>query len=134
MTKVVVRTDDVVCFFSRAKDAARRADQRQAFEGKVTLSFEDLQRTFTVLSVARRLRAWSVQLRYWPVQAIPVTAGKARSTARILPPFKLPKIVPIFERGSAKRLRCWTSVGAHVHDGQNVPIANLPKRSYKRTH
>ncbi len=54
MTKVVIRTDDVAGFFSRAKDAARRADQGEAFEGRVTLSFEDPQRMFTVLSEARR--------------------------------------------------------------------------------
>lgn len=54
MTKVVVRTDDVAGFFARAKDAARRADHGEAFEEKVTLSFEDPQRMFTVLSEARR--------------------------------------------------------------------------------
>lgn len=54
MTKVVIRTDDVDGFFARAKDAARRADNGQKFEGKVTLSFEDPQRMFTVLSEARR--------------------------------------------------------------------------------
>ena len=54
MTKVVIRTDDVEGFFARAKDAARRADRGQAFEGKVTLSFEDPQRMFAVLSEARR--------------------------------------------------------------------------------
>jgi len=54
MTKVVVRTDDVDGFFLRAKDGARRADQGQVFEGKVTLSFEDPQRMFTVLSETRR--------------------------------------------------------------------------------
>ena len=54
MTKVIVRTDDVASFFSRARDAARRADQRAAFEGKITLTFEDPQRMFTALSEARR--------------------------------------------------------------------------------
>lgn len=54
MTKVVIRTSDVAGFFSRAKDAARKADKGGAFEGKVTLSFEDPQRMFTVLSEARR--------------------------------------------------------------------------------
>ena len=54
MSKVVIRTDDLEGFFSRAKDAARRADQAQQFEEKVTLSFEDPQRMFTVLSEARR--------------------------------------------------------------------------------
>lgn len=54
MSKVVIRTDDVNGFFERAKDAARRADRGQAFDGKVTLSFEDPQRMFTVLSEERR--------------------------------------------------------------------------------
>ena len=54
MTKVVIYTHDVDGFFERAKDAARRADRGQAFDGKVTLSFEDPQRMFTVLSDERR--------------------------------------------------------------------------------
>lgn len=54
MTKVVIRTDDLDGFFARAKDAARRADHGQAFDGKVTISFEDPQRMFTVLSEERR--------------------------------------------------------------------------------
>jgi hypothetical protein len=54
MTKVVVRTDDVAGFFARGKDAARRADQGKPFDGRVTLSFEDPQRMFAVLSEARR--------------------------------------------------------------------------------
>jgi predicted transcriptional regulator len=54
MSKVVIRTDDLDGFFSRAKDAARRADEAQQFEEKVTLSFEDPQRMFTVLSETRR--------------------------------------------------------------------------------
>jgi len=54
MTKVVIRTDDVTGFFSRAKDAARRADRGDAFDGKVTLSFEDPREMFTVLSEERR--------------------------------------------------------------------------------
>ena len=51
---VTVRTDDIASFFKRAKDTARRADQGKPFSGKVTLSFEDPQRMFAVLSVARR--------------------------------------------------------------------------------
>ena len=54
MTKMIVRTDDVSGFFARARDAARRADHGEAFEEKVTLSFEDPQRMFTVLSEGRR--------------------------------------------------------------------------------
>jgi predicted transcriptional regulator len=54
MTQVVIRTDDVAGFFSRAKEAARKADQGEVFDDKVTLAFEDPQRMFTVLSQARR--------------------------------------------------------------------------------
>jgi predicted transcriptional regulator len=54
MSKVVIRTDDLDGFFARAKDAARRADQGQKFEEKVTLSFDDPQRMYTVLSETRR--------------------------------------------------------------------------------
>lgn len=54
MSKVTIRTDDLDGFFARAKATARRADQAQEFEEKVTLSFEDPQRMFTVLSETRR--------------------------------------------------------------------------------
>ena len=54
MSKVLVRTGNVEGFFSRAKHAARRADQGQDFDGSITLSFEDPQRMFTILSGARR--------------------------------------------------------------------------------
>ena len=54
MTKMVIRTTDVESFFARAKDAARRADRGAAFDGKITLSFEDPQKMFAVLSEARR--------------------------------------------------------------------------------
>ncbi|OGA01630.1 MAG: hypothetical protein A3H35_15695 [Betaproteobacteria bacterium RIFCSPLOWO2_02_FULL_62_17] len=54
MSKIVIRTDDVAGFFSRAKHAARRADRGEVFDRKVTLSFEDPQRMFAVLSTGRR--------------------------------------------------------------------------------
>ncbi len=54
MTKQIVRTGNIAEFFERARNAARRADQGGKFEGTVTLSFEDPQRMFTVLSEARR--------------------------------------------------------------------------------
>lgn len=54
MSKVVIHADDVAGFFARARDAARRADRGMAFEDKVTLSFEDPQQMFAVLSQARR--------------------------------------------------------------------------------
>ncbi len=54
MTKVVIRTTDVTEFFDRARTAARKADRGEPFTETVTLSFEDPQRMFTVLSEARR--------------------------------------------------------------------------------
>lgn len=52
--KIVVRTGDVAGFFDRAKRAAKRADQGGVFDGTVTLSFEDPQKMFSVLSQSRR--------------------------------------------------------------------------------
>jgi predicted transcriptional regulator len=52
--KIIVRTGDVAGFFNRAKNAAKNADQGGAFDGTVTLSFEDPQKMFTVLSQSRR--------------------------------------------------------------------------------
>lgn len=54
MNKQIVRTSEVSEFFDRARNAARRADQGGEFDGRVTLSFEDPQKMFTVLSAARR--------------------------------------------------------------------------------
>lgn len=54
MSKIVIRSDDLAGFFDRATDAARRADQGQSFEGTATISFEDPQQMFNVLSDARR--------------------------------------------------------------------------------
>ncbi len=53
MTKIVIRNNDVDEFFSRAKTAAQKADRGEAFDGTITLSFEDPQRMFAVLSQAR---------------------------------------------------------------------------------
>jgi len=52
--KIVVGAGDVAVFFERAKNAAQRADQGGEFDGKVTLSFEDPQKMFTVLSSSRK--------------------------------------------------------------------------------
>lgn len=57
MKRAAVRTGDAAGFFARAKDAARRADQGKAFDGRVTLSFEDPERTVAVLSELQALRS-----------------------------------------------------------------------------
>lgn len=54
MSKATIRTSRVDEFFHRARDAARRADRGAPFAGSVTLSFEDPQRMFEVLTDARR--------------------------------------------------------------------------------
>ena len=60
--KIVIRTGDVAVFFDRAQNAAKRADQGGTFEGTVTLSFEDPQKMFTVLSQSRRRLMQAVML------------------------------------------------------------------------
>ena len=54
MSKVIVRSGDTEGFFKRARQAARRADQGLAVEGTVTLTYEDPQVMFTLLSDVRR--------------------------------------------------------------------------------
>ena len=54
MSRVIVRTGTAESFFRRARSAARRADEGEAFDGAITLSFEDPQRMFAVLSASRR--------------------------------------------------------------------------------
>lgn len=52
--RVVIRTGDEAEFFAAAKDAARRADQGEPFEGTITLSFEDPRRLLEVLTRNRQ--------------------------------------------------------------------------------
>jgi predicted transcriptional regulator len=54
MSSVIVRTGTAASFFRRARSAARRADEGEAFDRALTLSSEDPQRMFAVLSAARR--------------------------------------------------------------------------------
>ena len=54
MSKVVVRSGTVKGFFERARAAARRADRGGEFPRTITLSFEDPQQMFSVLSASRR--------------------------------------------------------------------------------
>ena len=52
--RVVIRTGDEAEFFAATKDAARRADQGEPFEGTITLSFEDPRRLLEVLTRNRQ--------------------------------------------------------------------------------
>lgn len=54
MTKMIIRTDKVEGFFTRARKAAQKADRGESFKTMATLSFEDPQEMFKVLSEARR--------------------------------------------------------------------------------
>ena len=54
MTKMIIRTDKVEGFFTRARKAAQKADRGESFKAMATLSFEDPQEMFMVLSEARR--------------------------------------------------------------------------------
>lgn len=81
MTRVIIRTDDPDSFFDHAKDAARRADQGMSFDGKVTITFEDPQRMFTVLSEARR-RLMS-EVMYEPMSIDELTSRLRRNRSAI---------------------------------------------------
>ena len=52
--RVIIRTSDEQDFFAAAKDAARRADRGEPFDGTITLSFEDTRRMFEVLTQNRQ--------------------------------------------------------------------------------
>jgi len=54
MTKVIIRTDQVEGFFDRARKAAQKAYRGQSLKKSATISFEDPQEMFMVLSQARR--------------------------------------------------------------------------------
>jgi predicted transcriptional regulator len=54
MAKAIVRTSTEQGFFSRARQAAKRADAGQVFERKITLSFEDPNDLLAVISAARQ--------------------------------------------------------------------------------
>ena len=54
MSRVIVRTGTAESFFRQARAAARHADEGEALDGAITLSFEDPQRMFAVLTTARR--------------------------------------------------------------------------------
>jgi predicted transcriptional regulator len=80
MSKVIVRTSDVPDFFTRAKQAARRADAGVAVEGSVTLSFEDPQRMFTVLSQSRRELMLEIMHEPKTIQQLSTSLHRNRST------------------------------------------------------
>jgi predicted transcriptional regulator len=52
--RVVIRTADEAAFFAAAKEAARRADRGEPFDGTITLSFEDPRRMLEVLTKNRQ--------------------------------------------------------------------------------
>jgi predicted transcriptional regulator len=54
MSNILVKTSGTADFFDRARTAAQKADRGDFFEEKLTLSFEDPQRMFAVLSEQRR--------------------------------------------------------------------------------
>jgi predicted transcriptional regulator len=65
MAKAIVRTSTEQGFFSRARQAAKRADTGQVFERKITLSFQDPNDLLAVISAARQklilavVKSWS---------------------------------------------------------------------------
>jgi predicted transcriptional regulator len=54
MSKVLIRTGDINAFFAKAKKAAKRSDRNEALEETITITFEDPQELFKILTDARR--------------------------------------------------------------------------------
>ena len=114
MTKLVTRTDDVAGFFSRAEEAARRADRGEAFEGRVTLSFEDPQRMFTVFSEARRRLMLKVMREPRTISELSQRLHRNRSTVT--------KDVGLLEKAG-----CW------FHNARPTPQGTAFKKSCARS-
>ena len=80
MTTVTIRTGKVDDFFSRAREAALRADRGEMFEEKVTISFEDPQQMLTLLSGGRRRIMLEVMKRPQTVQELADVLKRSRAT------------------------------------------------------
>lgn len=80
MTTVTIRTGKVDDFFSRAREAALRADRGEMFEEKVTISFEDPQQMLTLLSGGRRRIMLEVTKRPQTVQELANVLKRSRAT------------------------------------------------------
>jgi len=80
MTTVTIRTGKVDEFFSRAREAALRADRGEPFEGKVTISFEDPNEMLMLLSGGRRRIMLEVMKRPQTVQNLANILSRNRST------------------------------------------------------
>jgi predicted transcriptional regulator len=52
--RVVIRAADEAEFFAAAREAARRADRGEPFDGTITLSFEDPMRMLGVLAKSQK--------------------------------------------------------------------------------
>uniref|UniRef100_A0A7C4VRC1 MarR family transcriptional regulator n=1 Tax=Desulfatirhabdium butyrativorans TaxID=340467 RepID=A0A7C4VRC1_9BACT len=80
MTTVTIRTGKVDEFFSRAREAALRADRGEPFEGKVTISFEDPDDMLMLLSGGRRRILMEVMKRPQSVQSLADILSRNQST------------------------------------------------------
>ena len=80
MTTVTIRTGKVDDFFSRAREAALKADRGEPFEEKVTISFEDPDQMLMLLSGGRRRIMLEVMKRPQTVQNLANILNRNRST------------------------------------------------------
>jgi len=80
MTTVKIRTGNVDDFFSRAREAALKADRGERFEEKLTISFEDPDQMLMLLSGGRRRIMLEVMKRPQTVQDLANILNRNRST------------------------------------------------------
>lgn len=80
MTTVTIRTGKVDDFFSRAREAALRADRGEPLEEKLTISFEDPDQMLMLLSGGRRRIMLEVMKRPQTVQELANVLKRSRAT------------------------------------------------------
>ncbi|MCC6611754.1 MAG: MarR family transcriptional regulator [Burkholderiales bacterium] len=97
MSRVIACSGTAESFFRRARSAARRADEGEAFDGAVTLSFEDPQRMFAVPSAARRELVRAVIVK--PTAVADLTRALRRGRTAVA------KDVKVFEAAGLVRTR-----------------------------
>jgi predicted transcriptional regulator len=95
MSKVLVQTSHTAAFFDRARTAAQKADRGDFFEEKLTLSFEDPQRMFAVLSEQRRRLMLEVMREPKTISELSKSLHRNRSS--------ITKDVGVLERGGLVR-------------------------------
>jgi len=80
MRRVIVKTGSTKEFFGRAREAARLADEGRPLRGTLTLTFENPERMFSVLSAGRRKLIARILERPMSMSELSRALGRDRAT------------------------------------------------------